>query len=466
VDLLAVNDTSICNGESILISAVPGYDNYIWNTGSTNQYTSISAPGTYTVSANFTTNNLVINGDFSSGNSGFSSSYLYNANDLWDVSTYTVTTNANSVHSNFNGTGDGNFMVVNGSTTPGTEVWCQDIIVEAETMYNFSSLVASVAEGDLAVLQFSINGEEIGNSFTAPNVINTWDNFNATWFSGAETVSEICIINQNIAGGGNDFGLDDISFTTLCSFSDSIIVESNVANATIFEIDELCESDNPVKLTAFNPGGTWSGDGIINSSLGLFSPGTVGPGTHTVNYTIDGACGNEDTIEISVIGAIVPETELYHQICFGDMVNLNTGESNFTEYSWSNGLTSSNINVGTSGTYIATLVDYNQCVQELEFIVVDKDSCENIIMPNVFTPNDDSKNDLFVPIIYKHVPSSTLKIYNRWGAEIYYSQFVLEGWNGEHFSEDCPEGIYYWVLEYQTNKGYHHTLTGHVTLLR
>ena len=31
-----------------------------------------------------------------------------------------------------------------------------------------------------------------------------------------------------------------------------------------------------------------------------------------------------------------------------------------------------------------------------------------------------------------------LKIYNRWGLEIYYSQSIEKGWNGKHFSEDCP----------------------------
>jgi len=394
LDLLTVNDTSFCTGESVLISALPEYDNYLWDTGSEDQAISISTPGTYTVSTSFTTNNLVTNGNFSSGNQGFSSSYSPPISGTQSLAEgkYTITTNANNAHSNFFGIGDGNFMVVNGSTTPGTKVWCQDVIVEPQTMYNFASMVINVAVGDLAILQFSINGEEIGSSFTAPNIVGTWNEFNATWFSGTETVAEICVINQNVIALGNDFGLDDITFTTLCSFSESITVTD--------------------------------------------------------------------------IEVITPETDLFHQICVGEVINLNTNGMGFSEYSWSNGHTNSNINVRTSDTYTVTLVDYNECVQELEFIVTDKEDCEKIVMPNVFTPNGDSKNNLFVPVTYEYVPSSTLKIYNRWGDEVYYSQSVLEGWNGKHFSEDCPEGVYYWVLEYQTSKGYHHTLNGYVNLLR
>ena len=46
IDLLTDNTASICDGTSVLISAIPGYDNYNWSNGSNNQYTSISIPGT------------------------------------------------------------------------------------------------------------------------------------------------------------------------------------------------------------------------------------------------------------------------------------------------------------------------------------------------------------------------------------------------------------------------------------
>ena len=209
--MLTYNDTSVC-GQSITLTAIAGLDNYSWSTGSDNQFTSISLPGTYTVSTSYNSGNFVVNGNFNQGNSNFSSSYSYSATNLYPEGTYSVTTNANNVHNGFTGFGNGgsgNFMVVNGATSPGLDVWCQDKI-EPETTYNFYSKYS--CNGNQALLQFSINGETIGTPFIAPNITGTWSEFNATWNSNTSTNAEICIVNQNTSGGGNDFGLDEISF--------------------------------------------------------------------------------------------------------------------------------------------------------------------------------------------------------------------------------------------------------------
>ena len=93
-------------------------------------------------------------------------------------------------------------------------------------------------------------------------------------------------------------------------------------------------------------------------------------------------------------------------------------------------------------------------------------NCEVIKMPSIFTPNNDYKNDLFIPINYGCITNSVLKIYNRWGVQVYFSQFLEKGWNGKHFSEDCAEGVYFWVVEFQTNTGNHKSASGSVNLLR
>ena len=45
-------------------------------------------------------------------------------------------------------------MVVNGATSPGLNVWCQDIEIEPETTYNFSTSVITVANGNQAHFNF------------------------------------------------------------------------------------------------------------------------------------------------------------------------------------------------------------------------------------------------------------------------------------------------------------------------
>ena len=542
MDLLAVNDTVICNDEDLIILANNGFENYSWNTDASTQGISVSFPGTYTVTSSFFTNNLVTNGGFNAGNTDFNSSYNYSADDLVPEGVYTVTTNANFVHDGFSGTGSGNFMVVNGSTSPGTEVWCQDVQVESASSYNFSSLVTTVAGGNEALLQFSINGVEIGTTFSAPLSIGSWDTFNASWYSGTTTVAEICIVNQNIGGGGNDFGLDNITFTTLCEPSETINVTlGEQANATILSVDVLCETGNQIDLNAVDQNGFWSGNGITNSSTGLFSPSTAGDGIHIITYTISTDCGATDTIHIEVLeeleseiisiaeicrnenpitltgtpgpgvwlgtgitdinqgvfspeeaetgqntisytpsifcaetsthlievyDLIVPETVLEYEICYGQGVELALGEGSFNSYLWSTNSLNNSIFVNASGNYTLEYSDENLCKQEVTFTVLDKDSCELITMPNVFTPNNDLINDFFIPIEYEFIPYATIKVFNRWGTILWNTDDLLKGWNGKHYEKDCVPGVYFWTIDYKTNKGIYRTLSGNVSLFR
>ncbi|MAZ30898.1 MAG: hypothetical protein CMP57_02265 [Flavobacteriales bacterium] len=543
LDLLTVNDTSLCDGQTLIISAISGFPNYSWSSGSSNELVSISSPGTYTVSTNYTTNNLVTNGDFSSGNTNFNSSYNYSINNLYPEGVYTVTTNPNFVHNGFTGSGEGNFMVVNGSTSPGTQVWCQDIEVQSQSNYDFSSEVTTVAGGNEALLQFSINGEVIGTPFSAPSSIGGWDTFNAMWNSGINTVAEICIINQNIGGGGNDFGLDEITFTTLCESSESIEVsEVEIANATIFPQDSLCETQNSIILGAVDPGGIWSGPGIQNELTGLFSPFNAGPGIHSITYTIEGICGDQNSQNISIVQElssfisepssmcineseiqleglpgigtwtgtgitntqdgifnpteailgtnqitytpfgfcveqssvsidvfdyIVPEAELLHYICFGQQIRLELDDNYlFSEYEWSNGRTNSAIFISDAGEYTLQITDENDCMQDINFNVYPRENCESIIMPNIFTPNQDYINDLFTPIEYEYITAANIRIFNRWGSELYFSSEVEKGWDGNHFSKPCPNGVYFWIINLQTNTGNYQSMNGVVQLVR
>ena len=147
----AGNDIVICDGGTAQLAGVGG-SQLSWSPGTTlsdstigNPIASPAATTTYILTSTDLTGNLVVNGDFEAGNSGFSSAYNY-ATNLNPASTYWVGTDASTVHSAFTGfdhtSGSGNFMVVNGSGVPNTNVWCQTISVIPNTDYNFSTWVS------------------------------------------------------------------------------------------------------------------------------------------------------------------------------------------------------------------------------------------------------------------------------------------------------------------------------------
>ncbi|SEW22452.1 gliding motility-associated C-terminal domain-containing protein [Chitinophaga sp. YR573] len=73
-------------------------------------------------------------------------------------------------------------------------------------------------------------------------------------------------------------------------------------------------------------------------------------------------------------------------------------------------------------------------------ITVDGDA---LIIPNVFTPNGDGKNEKFDIGGLDKYPSSSLYVYNRWGAMVYQSKDYKNNWNGSGLNA----GSYFYTLE-------------------
>ncbi|MDJ1183867.1 PEP-CTERM sorting domain-containing protein [Roseofilum casamattae] len=172
--------------------------------------------------------NLVYNGDFSAGDTGFSSDYssLNSHNLLPPPARYAVGKNPHDHHSLFSSfgdrtTGDGLMMIVNGGSLTdgaGPIVWSQTIDVLPDTSYDLSAWIASTIAAQTAQLQFAINSEAIGPVLTAStNISGFWENLSTTWHSGSHNSVQFSLINHNPVWTGNDFAVDDISFSAVPS---------------------------------------------------------------------------------------------------------------------------------------------------------------------------------------------------------------------------------------------------------
>ncbi|MCE3278395.1 MAG: hypothetical protein K0S44_586 [Bacteroidetes bacterium] len=84
--------------------------------------------------------------------------------------------------------------------------------------------------------------------------------------------------------------------------------------------------------------------------------------------------------------------------------------------------------------------------------------------PNIFTPNNDGINDLF--IINNLTQGSIVKIYNRWGIEVISTNSEVisnSGWDGRTITGvECVSGVYFYTVNLQNDK----IMTGFVQLFR
>lgn len=178
--------------------------------------------------------NLLTNGDFESGNTGFTSGYTYSSGDIDGVGLYDVLSDPSSAHPSATSfgdhtTGSGLMMAINGATGVSTNVWTQTVTVLAGTDYTLSGWVATwyTSGSDLASLDLQINSVSIGGQ-QAPGTAGVWEQFSAGWSSGVATSATITIYDPNNNFAGNDFALDDLSFVVIPEPSTMVLLGSGL----------------------------------------------------------------------------------------------------------------------------------------------------------------------------------------------------------------------------------------------
>jgi hypothetical protein len=157
---------------------------------------------------------LVINGSFESGTSGFTSSYAISPS-LGSPGTIAVGTDSQALNPSWpsyhdHTSGSGPMLLVNGSTTAGGTAWSEQVAAAPGTPYTFSGWEMSLYQPP-GELRFLVNGKVVGQ-VTTPAVGGLWTRFAFSWSSGSATNATLEILDESTSFGGNDFGLDDLSF--------------------------------------------------------------------------------------------------------------------------------------------------------------------------------------------------------------------------------------------------------------
>jgi gliding motility-associated-like protein len=167
----------------------------------------------------------------------------------------------------------------------------------------------------------------------------------------------------------------------------------------------------------------------------------IAPGTYWLRLTRD-ACVRSDTI---VVNPVYLSLDIGHdqKLCDGQDLELHaTGD--FSSMVWDNGSTFPDRLISESGWVRATAFKEHCSVSDSLYL----QSCGTLYFPNSFTPNGDQHNDVFLPK-YEWTDDYLLRIYNRWGFEVFRSHYPEKGWDGRNGGQDCPEGAYYYEATYR-----------------
>lgn len=331
----------------------------------------------------------------------------------------------------------------------------------------------------------------------------------ATYFGGNETDDHVDggtsrfdkrgVIYQSVCSScpaGNEPGHNDFPVTPNAAFIKN--VSPRCSNAS-FKIDlqikdaiiskftvtpaEACRPLNAV----FNNQSTkarrylWDfGDGTTDT---LFNPppktyDKAGEYLITLTAVDSLSCNITDKYEIKIKVNDKPTTDFTYSFdgCTEEL-KLQNKSAGYSDLIWyfGDGDTSTQNNprhkYAANGTYKIVLITNpdSGCPDTLfKNVNVKIDGGSTLILPNVFTPNNDGKNDCFHPDgLNPDCDEMEWFIYNRWGELVFYSKDLNACWDGNTKSgEPYPAGAYFTLFKITTKKGKKETISGTVTLIR
>jgi len=368
-DIVITPDTTICFGATKLLRAQPAV-NFCWspvaylNNPLLNNPTT-STPGniTYYYTAEIPGNNLIVNGDFSAGNTGFTSAYAYTPNNTTEgeyfVGPNPTAWNGGTAACVDHTTGNGNMMLINGAPTPGSNVWKETINVTPNTNYNFTCWAQSVFFASPAQLQFSINNVLIGPVFSPGGTTCNWQRFFSNWNSGTNATASIAIVNLNTTVGGNDFALDDISFAPVTIQRDSVKIIVDTPRVAAFGSATVC----PGTGTPLNASGafTYSWSPVTGLSNPTIANPVAAPVVTTL-YTVNGTTINGCTAQSGVTVTVLPKpfiTKTPDTAICNNIPTVQLFASGGNVYTWTPPATLSNPNIPNPvATPTATVTKY------------------------------------------------------------------------------------------------------------
>jgi gliding motility-associated-like protein len=285
---------------------------------------------------------------------------------------------------------------------------------------------------------------------TAGGIIEATDD-GGVW-SGDYINSITGLFDAEAAGVGNH----NITYTisgTCGDIDNATISVIEYFDATITTDSLFCFANDTIDLLA-EDGGLWIGDGV-NPLTGEFDIIDAGIGTHEIIYLYAGACGDVDTVYITVSGwanatIITPDTLTIEDDAIEIQTEQNGGE-------WAGLYVDENgmFDPAQSGVgdFEVKYTIKGLCGDMDTAIVVVISNTYSLLIPTVITPDNDGFNDKWRIQGIDNFLSVDIKVFTRWGDEVFTfegtgAQYAdpLNQWDGKRNDKELPTGSYVFIV--------------------
>jgi len=439
-------DRGICPGGTLTLDAGPGFSRYSWSTGETTRTITISAPGTYSVTVGkgscTATDDVIVSlnpalvmtptvtdvtcviplGQIAVAVTGGTAPYTYyiggtnngtdNVFENLRPGLYTITVT--------DALGCGTAQIIEVKNNVAKQLDANGVTTPPTCFGNTNGIIDIQVTVGTPPFEYSING-------------STYQS--AASFTGLAAGNYVVNVR-------NAYCNTDVPIT---------LTEPTALRLNISKSDEYCGKSNGA-ADALVRGGVPPYTYYWNNNPGTGNLSDLSAGVYELRVVDKNSCEVQQSITVDNI--FLPPLDITNSdttIHFGQSVELHA--VNAVDYLWSpaDGLSCTTCPdpIATprqTTTYTVTTPNGKNCVN-IDQVTVNLIFTNGLYVPNAFSPNGDGINDLFT-VKSIGIKKYNIRIYNRWGQEIFASEDISRRWDGKYNGEPQPMGAFVYFITY------------------
>ena len=415
------NDTTLCEGESMILNAKNIGSRYLWSTGDTTQTIDVSKAGKYWVNIN---NKGCINFDTIVIKAGpKKSGFLGKDTVVCNGKPIELNSNLLGIHQWSNGLNDTSIIVSEGGI--------YNVMVNNNGCVNMDTInIVMNSQIDL--------GEDTTLCENEALVLKNRTTLPFEW-STSEISKNIIVKNSNA------YWLK--IYENGCFNIDTIKVNFQPINQNFLGEDKsLCYNENMLLSSNIIGNYLWN-TGSKDSILLITQPGVY---SLTVK---DKYCIHYDSINVNQELKTKVDFPLNITVCKDSLFSLKTILPNAKWWNSYNDLISDNgqLNITVHGPETFYVSSGYNC-KYMDSLVLKTQFCNpinwNFYFPNAFTPNQNPPNEVYNPQA-DGWQRQEMQIFNRWGEMVFYTNDESLAWDGTYQRKISPDGLYIVKLKFK-----------------
>jgi gliding motility-associated-like protein len=239
-----------------------------------------------------------------------------------------------------------------------------------------------------------------------------------------------------------------------------------------------CFGENNGSIKATASGGTGKYSYYIRPGLYINQNGSfynLQAGIYTLTVIDENQCNFDTVVTISPSLTPLQTTMTKGDLgCYGKGVegwanaNISGGEPPYTVV-WSTNpvQTTEKAENLMYGYYFVDILDANGCNIKDTVFIDPGTCCEEVFIPNAFTPNGDGVNDLFRVTTSAGIELIQFAIFDRWGNRIWHTYDFRRGWDGSYKGAQESMNTFHYIFHYKClTDGNTYMRKGDVNLIR